>query len=304
MTEPFRLPKDGNIYTEAIFSRCRELISYGIWSGIQQSRLQSWIANFQTPEERYFAALVLDLLVYRSDDQTVSLLRQLLSRVIPDHARISGLSAAVRTSYQSVRSNNVDPGVRVVPVIPPGSPPTKSAPVIARHLKRALRISERWVIYPDQVEAVLPSLDAVVFIDDFLGTGDQFSDFLIDTKLATHVDTSCFIYGCLAAHRHGIESLRTMFPRLHIAAVERLDNNHALFHSDSGTFPDGVNSPEDAKSFYYSLLSKRGINITGPNRRGYGHFEIAYAFEHSVPDNSLPILWWDGGESWRPLFDR
>ncbi len=304
MTEPFQLPKDGNIYTEAIFSRCRQLISYGIWSGIQQSRLQSWIANFRTQEERYFAALVLDLLVYRSDDQTVSLLRQLLSRVIPDHARISRLSAAVRMSYHNLRSNSVDPRVRIVPVIPPRSSPTKSGPVIARHLKRALRISERWVIYPEQVDAVLPSVDAIIFIDDFLGTGDQFSEFLFDTNLADYVGTSCFIYGCLAAHRHGIDSLQKMFPKLHIAAVERLGSSHALFHSDSGTFPDGENSAEDAKSFYYSLLSDRGINIIGPDRRGYGHFEIAYAFEHSVPDNSLPILWWDGGESWRPLFDR
>lgn len=304
MTEPFRLPKDGNIYTEAIFARCRELISYGIWSGIQQTRLQSWIANFQTPAERYFAALVLDLLVYRSDDQTVSLLRQLLSRVIPDLARISGLSTAVRMSYQAARLNAIDPKVRVVPVIPPGASPTKSGPVIARHLKRSLRICERWVIYPDQVEAILPSLDAVIFVDDFLGTGDQFSDFLIDTKLAGYVDTSCFIYGCLAAHRHGVDSLQKAFPKLHIAAVESLDDSHALFHNDSGTFPDGTNSAENAKSFYYSLLSDRGINISGPNRRGYGHLELAYAFEHSVPDNSLPILWWDGDKSWRPLFDR
>lgn len=287
-----------------MFSRCRELISYGVWSGIQQSRLKSWIANFRTLEERYFAALVLDLLVYRSDDQTLSLLRQLLSRVIPDHARISGLSAAVRMTYQSVRTDKVDPKVRIVPVIPPGSSPTKSGPVIARHLKRTLRISERWVIYPEQVEAVLPSLDAVIFIDDFLGTGDQFSDFLLDTQLAPHINSSCFIYGCLAAHRYGIQSLQKMFPKLHIAAVERLDDSHALFHSDSGTFPDGENSAEKAKEFYYSLLSDRGINISGPDRRGYGHLELAYAFQHSVPDNSLPILWWDGGELWRPLFDR
>jgi hypothetical protein len=59
-----------------------------------------------------------------------------------------------------------------------------------------------------------------------------------------------------------------------------------------------------ARDFYYDLLDERQIRIDGPDRRGFGHYEIAYAFQHAVPDNSLPILWWSHSEHWKPLFDR
>ncbi|MCA9216997.1 MAG: hypothetical protein KDB27_28205 [Planctomycetales bacterium] len=304
MVNTFNVPADGSIYAETIFERCRDLIGYQIWSGLQRSRLDAWVANFQTAEERYFAARVLDALIYRSDDQTIALLRHLLCRVVPDYARIGGLPASLRQVYYSLRDPKIDPRVRVVPVIPPGAPPTKSGPLIARHLKRALKISERWIIHPERVAHEVSSIDAVIFVDDFLGTGHQFGQFLADTGLSTYLTSSCFLYACLAGHKHGIDTLRRAFPDLHVATVENLDDSHAVFHAESGSFPDGVNSIETAKDFYYDLLDDRGITIVGQDRRGYGHLEIAYAFEHAVPDNSLPILWWDQSDSWNPLFDR
>jgi hypothetical protein len=304
MGASFRLPPDGRIYADRIFARCRDLVGYQVWSGIQRPRLDAWIANFRTAEERYFAASVLDALIYRSDDQTIALLRELLSRVIPDHARINGLPNKLQQVHSNLRDSRVDPGVRVVPVIPPGAPPTKSGPLIARHLKRALTISERWIISPQNVAAALGVVDTVIFVDDFLGTGSQFSDFLTDTGLISFVPSHCFIYGCLAGHETGINMLRGLFPSLHVAAVERLDASHALFHQDGGSFRDEVNSVECARDFYYGLIDDRRFNITGPNRRGFGHLEIVYAFEHSVPDNTLPILWWDQSSQWRHLFDR
>ena len=152
--------------------------------------------------------------------------------------------------------------------------------------------------------AILGGLDTVIFVDDFLGTGTQFSDFLTDTGLVSFVANHCFIYGCLAGHETGINSLRSLFPSLHVATVERLDDSHALFHADGGSFPDEVNSAECARDFYYDLIHDRGFNLAGPDRRGFGHLEIVYAFEHSVPDNSLPILWWHQSSQWHYLFDR
>jgi hypothetical protein len=300
----FRLPKDGTIYADSIFSRCRDLVGYQLWSGLQPQRLDAWIANFRTAEERYFGARVLDALIYRSDDQTIALLRQLFSRVLPDYARIHRLTHSLQNAYTVLRHPTIDPRLRVVPVIPPSSSPTKSGAVVARHLKRALRFNEAWIVHPHQVSSLIGSADAFVFVDDFLGTGTQFSEFLAGTGLDRYMSKACFIYGCLAGHEHGIGTLRNLLPGVHVAAVERLDDTHALFHAESGSFPDGVNTSEEARDYYYELLTNRGIDITGPNRRGFGHLELAYAFEHAVPDNSLPILWWSDSAQWRPLFNR
>jgi hypothetical protein len=51
-------------------------------------------------------------------------------------------------------------------------------------------------------------------------------------------------------------------------------------------------------------MSRNGFDLTGSDRRGYGHFELVYAFEHAAPDNSLPILWWRFAPGWQWLFDR
>ena len=301
----FQLPKDGTIYTRSIFRRCQDLIRHEIWSGIELNRLDTWIANFKTDEERYFSARVLDALIYRSDRQTIALMKQLFQRVIPDLARSRGLNSSLRVVYQSLQDHTVGPGVRVVPVIPPGESPTKSGTTIARMLRRNLRFHEAWFAYPHDVANLINQVDGIIFVDDFLGTGTQFlRDFLVPTGLASHLSSGRFVYTPLVGHVEGVNRLRTDCPDLHVDTVELLDDSHALFHKESGGFPDDVNSTETARDFYYALLKNRRIDINGPERRGFGHFELAYAFEHAVPDNSLPILWWPHSEDWRPLFDR
>ena len=66
----FALPRDGIVYTDTVFSRSRDFISYDVWSGVELHRLDQWIANFRTEEERYFAAKVLDALIYRSGEKS------------------------------------------------------------------------------------------------------------------------------------------------------------------------------------------------------------------------------------------
>lgn len=300
----FRLPNDGPIYADSIFSRCRDLISYEVWSGIPLHRLDTWIANFATAEEQYFAARVLDTLIYRSAEQVIALLRQLFSRVIPDLARCQKLPTSLLTADRTLRDDAVDPKVRIVPVIPPTDPPTKSGGTLARILKRTLRHCEQWIVYPDQVADEIGDAEAFIFVDDFLGTGEQFLEFLSDTSLDGLLSSACFVYGPLAGHKDGIEKVRSTIGDVHVEAVELLDATHGVFNEASGSFPDEVNSVEVARDFYYDLLANRGIHIEGPNRRGYGHYELAYAFEHAVPDNSLPILWWSQSNDWHPLFDR
>lgn len=304
-TARFALPKDGPIYSENIFNRCRALISYEVWSGIDMVRMDAWINNFRTPEEQYFGACVLDFLIYRSDRQTVALMRQLFQRIIPDLQRTSSLPFCLRNIYDKLRDASVDPGIRLVPVFSPSDPPTKSALTIARMLKRHLRFSEHWIIRPDEVQRCVSSgAQAVVFIDDFLGTGDQFGDFLTDAALTPCLAGACCIYTPLAGHIEGCNRLHTAFPNLHVAPVEVLTDRHGLFSDTAGVFPDSINSRESARDFYYDLIKQRKIAVSGPDRRGYGHFELVYAFENAVPDNSLPIIWWAKSPDWQPLFDR
>lgn len=84
----FKLPRDGKIYIDQIVERCTSLIQCGIWGDMHPSHLRRWMKNFTTDEEKYFAACVLDSLIYRSKSQTIALIRQLFQRALPDLTRL------------------------------------------------------------------------------------------------------------------------------------------------------------------------------------------------------------------------
>jgi len=297
----FSLPLDGAIYTRRIFERCKELVSYGVWSGLEQPRLDAWIGNFKTDEERYFAACVLDSAIYRSAPQTRSLMKQLFQRTVPDLARNNNLSNRLLTCFAGLRSAT-DPKIRVIPIIPDDEVAIKSGSHIGRELRRHLEFS--WFASPEEAADYVDEGYDVIFVDDFLGTGFQFCDFVEDSRLESAIETGSCLYVPLAGHTEGIKHVHDTYPKLSIDAVEILDKEQALFHPSAGIFPDSCNSPESARKFYYDILSQNQISRGGPNRRGFGKFELVYAFEHGCPDNSLPILWWEESPSWTYLFKR
>lgn len=116
-TPTFQLPVDGLTYTRDIFQRCSDLIAFDIWKDLDPSQFRKWLNNFTTSEERYFAACILDGLIYRSKDQTVSLVKQLFGRVLPDLTRLdaSPLGCIDNWMERLRRSpDEGDPGVRLV----------------------------------------------------------------------------------------------------------------------------------------------------------------------------------------------
>lgn len=301
--DSFRLPNHGALYTESIFDRCRDLITYNVWDGIPPHRLDSWIENFGTERERYLAAKILDALIYRSKDQTIALSKQLFQRVVPDLQRRRQIAPVLGDAYTRLKGN-ADPGVRIVPVTLPGRP-VQSGYSVGRYLRRDLLFSDEWLVDCSDVPSLVASGYVVIFFDDFLGTGTQFVDFVCETGLRPALGTRRCVYAPLVAHKAGIEKLNITYAgELSVAAVETLDESHSLFHEEAGSFPDGENSTGAARDFYYWLLKDRGIDVSGESRRGFGCFELTYAFEHAIPDNSLPVLWWTESPNWQPLFIR
>jgi hypothetical protein len=301
----FKLPKDGVTYTRAIFQRSDDLIRFGIWSDLDPSRLHRWIANFRTEEERYFAACILDGLIYRSNKQTFALLDQLLSRVLPDLTRlVPPPSGHIPDWLHRLRSRTEDPGIRLVAVAGKEDPVSKSAYHIARTIRRKFGINEAWFAKGWEVrEERSRGTKIFVFIDDILATGEQFVDFISNENLVPLPDTY-MVYAPLVAHKMGIQFVDSaLSSQVHVSAVETLGYEYGIFHDESQFFMDGVNTVQAAKIFYQEMLSRRDVHIA--ELHGFGQLQLAYAFEHAAPDNSLPLLWWrEEPTKWIPLFDR
>lgn len=303
----FIVPTNGKIYTQKIFDRCSSLISHNIWSGLDIIKYKTWLNNFDTEEEQYFAACILDSLIYRSEDQTISLIHQLFQRTLPDLNRTDPMPLNPNWDWEGVVNSNIPqslPNFRFVVVTSHLDRPHKSAHIVARLMKRNLSVNQDLLINPWEIQnEINKNIKTFFFIDDFLGTGQQFIDFFKFYKLDQYKKIY-FAYVPWVAHKEGIQKVKDEFPILKVSAVETLNSTHSIFSKDSICFKDEKNTPEKAKFFYYEILKKNKINITDSDRRGYGHLELTYAFSHSIPDNCLPILWWGKSPGWSPLFDR
>jgi len=299
----FVVPSDGPTYIEQVRSRCHDLIQCGIWSGLHIQKLNQWWSNFGSETEKYFAACLLDSITYRSDEQTIALVRQLVQRVLPDHGRATG---GIVDWQERLHPTLYDPRVRLVPVIPHGSAQAKSAHVVLRLFEKRLGVPPQVLAKPEDITALVASgMEAIVFVDDLLGTGTQFvNDFAVPYGLGSVGTSTRLIYAPLVAHEDGVSHIHSTLGNISVTSVETLGPSHAIFGSQGRTFNDGLNSPESAWQLYSNILSTRGIILDSSSRRGFGELELAFFFEHAAPDNCLPIFWWNKSVNWKPLFYR
>ena len=79
---------DLKIFFKKKKTECEQLIKYRIWDGVDSNNLKSWLKNFNTQEERNFAALVLEWLVYRSNEHCKSMLYDVLTRLLHNQWRL------------------------------------------------------------------------------------------------------------------------------------------------------------------------------------------------------------------------
>lgn len=62
----FKAPEWSESFYDDIVSKCEKYISNGYWDDIDTIRFRNWLTNFKSKEENYFAACILDSLVYRT----------------------------------------------------------------------------------------------------------------------------------------------------------------------------------------------------------------------------------------------
>jgi hypothetical protein len=149
---------------------------------------------------------------------------------------------------------------------------------------------------------------AIVFVDDFIGTGRQASENLegmhklLEAVLAER--TIKFFFVAITAFSQGYQRVKDTVDRLklpvEIRACELLDESSQYFGEKSSIFKDAVER-ENAKK----VAIEYGRILVRDNPLGYGDIGIAVVFEHGCPNDSLPILWAEStNPKWMPLFRR
>lgn len=295
--------RNWSVFYSRVVTRAHRLIDTGIWEGIRQDRLEVWLDKIHAYTQRkILAACLLDSLVYRSRDQFNALIRSLFF----ESARFRD-SQAFDDDLVKRLCSATDPSIRIAPVIGLDAPPTKSGPYVLRVAARMFRFRDDWLIWPQNIATHLPeSLEHLIFIDDFCGTGKQFTDFLkshqVD-KLHQERPALRISYLVAAAHTEGIKKIAEKYPFVEVFCADRLTNEHNFFSEASF---DHYKVPELAQAVWQDYdRAVTDAHIAGrvANSAGFGKLGISYAFYHSTPNNTLPIFW-KNSDRWAPLLDR
>lgn len=131
----------------------------------------------------------------------------------------------------------------------------------------------------------------IVFIDDFIGTGNQAVNFFNKIQHIIPENTE-IILGVVAAFERGITNIQEN-ANLGVICHKRLNEEDMLFSSKNKKFT------ENEKKILKEYCVKTEVSQT----RGYGNCEALVVFPYRTPNNSVPILSVQK-RGWNGLFPR
>ena len=197
--------------------------------------------------------------------------------------------------------------------------PTDSGFAFARMARQVLGIEEERIVAPEKALSLLVSDPnrPVLFVDDFVGSGDQF----IKTWHRPHAIPShgehSFARQALAGHRaryhycpavctaYGAREIATHCPgNLVLRPGNWLPDQNSAIHPESVVWPDQLRA--SGEQFVESASHRAGIpdhNGGVGDWRGYRKLGLTLAFSHSTPDATLPLFYFEEN-NWRPLIRR
>lgn len=187
--------------------------------------------------------------------------------------------------------------------------PAKSGAEYAKLFADENEIFYKNVVAPEKLDRYLENnknIHSVIFIDDFIGSGNSSIDNLTQLfeqypKMFENPDVS-FHYGVVSGFQEAKHKIVTKMKRLKLNIIvhlcDLLDDSDKVFGDNSKIFSAPAERYRARAIAYF-----HGTNLVKNNPLGYGDCQSLIVFPKTIPNNSLPILWSDN-KDWQPLFPR
>ena len=152
-----------------------------------------------------------------------------------------------------------------------------------------------------------PDVDHYVFIDDVCGSGETAIVYSrnILTELAALKPSVKLYYFAMFASAHGIGRVRTMtcFGQ-NCGAVFELDETYKCLSDSSRILQPAP--PHIHKGTLQHVALTYGKLLWPDSPAGFDDSQMLLGFHHNTPDNTLPLMWWEGSSTcpWTPAFKR
>lgn len=282
--------------------QCEKLIQFGIWHGLDSNNLGAWLKNFSSVEEKYFAACLLDWLVYRNSEHVKSMLYDLFTKHLHNQWRIdhNPLYDESENPLKMLKSRK-NHMLRYVTAVKKSDKGTKSGYAIVGIMNHNLEISPQYNISNEEIpEAYSSGVRTFLFVDDITGTGEQMKGVLRESGLSDYKDVYVYILVC-AAHQMGMREIMEEFPFVKVLYAEYVPCDDCVFVQLP--FRDiGIETADEFKKWYVAFMESRGVKES--LCLGRGDLGLAYAFESGIPNDSLPILYYHNEKLNRLLVKR
>jgi hypothetical protein len=270
--------------------------------------LRRWLGNFRTPEEKYFAAKLLQSAVIRSWRMIDSSLRQVVDIIAPHLLRQFNLHQVQCLDLFESELQRDHPRIPIRFMAVDGCridvAAGNSGDAVLRRFGTRFQVGEQFRLRADRPESFVHDQPVLlVLLDDLLGTGTQITRFIHQYGLNPSPPNIHLVYVPLLATEEGLEKVRRECGDcLSVWPIEELDASAQFFHAEADGLTtwsrDGHNTVNDAREFYRLLAENREIG-----RERQFSLELTTIMPERCPNNSLRAYWATSGQ-WYPLKAR
>ena len=252
------------ISRDFVVSKCDYFVNVQLWPLKSQIDPIRWLHNF-LPEEMEHAVYLLNSFVYFSESLVrqmfVATVQQLSSRVGAFGTPIRRAKTAWATFLDSITVTKVS-----------GERPNDSDSgfIFARMARQVEIVRQNQICPPEETMSILLSKRAgrVLFVDDFVGTGNQFCEtwkreYSINgttmsfQRLSNALGTIEFFYCPLLCTEYGLERIHKLCPDIQVVPGHLVPTRYSAVHEDSVIWPSHLS--KTAPDFLRNASLRAGI---------------------------------------------
>lgn len=301
-----------NVNINLPLERWKYFVDVQLWPKRANFDPVGWIGNFKPDEIRY-ALRLLEGFTYFSQELVPQMFRSAflnLSQIVLTQK--TDLESAKTTWSQFISSLIV---VRVTGEEPNDS---DSGFTFTRYARDYLNIPQEHILSPEQaIKRFLFSLQGnVVFVDDFVGSGNQFIDTwerqyeigseahsFKDIQVAAHGDVR-FYYCPVICTELGRQNINKSCPSVKILPAHFYGEAQSALSPSSSIWRDDMRT--EGPEFVEEASRRGGIpDLDGAVGcwRGFHKLGLSLAFAHGWPDATLPLFYFTEN-NWKPLLRK
>ena len=293
-----------------MLTKCDYFVDVQLWPLHKTLNARGWLGNFPEGEKDHAVHLLNGFLYFSPplvDQMFVAAVQSVSSRFYS--------ASDPFLTFQSKWQQFMDTAI-VTYVTGEAPNPTDSGFSFARKARQLLGIPENRIATPDDaVLRLMQEPGPVLFVDDFVGSGNQFLETWrrsvsilasgTHTSFAriSEASGSSFYYCPVICTQYGYDRIQAACPSVSLQPAHIITARYSALKPDSYIWPPHLQA--SALDFLRIASTRAGIpdDHSVNDWRGFHELGLAVALGDSIPDATLPILYWEKN-GWTPLFRR